>query len=43
MSALAAWTAMLSGSCPSSSPSFWVAPRFRNKHTWLEIKQQKIK
>lgn len=33
MSALACCTAILKGSWPSSSSSFCVAPRFRNKHT----------
>lgn len=36
MSALAAWTAILSGSCPSLSTACWFAPRLRNKQTWLQ-------
>lgn len=35
ISALAASTAMLKGSFPSSSVACWLAPRFRNKHTCL--------
>lgn len=41
MSALAAWTAMLRGSCPSSSTACWLAPRFRNKQTWLQKGKQR--
>ncbi len=41
MSALACCTAILNGSWPSSSPSFCVAPLFRNKHTCLKIPEKK--
>lgn len=41
MSALAAWTAILSGSCPSLSTACWFAPRLRNKQTWLHKRKER--
>lgn len=35
MSALAASTAIERGLFSSVSTAFWLAPRFRNRHTWL--------
>lgn len=46
MSALAASTAMDRGVFSSMSAAFWLAPLFRNKHTWLywrkKIKKEPI-